>query len=397
MLVLKIATFQCPIRNNQSPFLDTSQSSLIFLPSSIKACLCSGSIFPFMDLAAGGLVDPASAAWCSFSCWLMKNMKTVEKLPKTKNLQEPALLCSNCTTFAWNHPPSTGPPRLGMFVPFLRQLPGCRWKVGAIWAMEALNQLCRRRGTVSWDVPALLSWSNGGWDTDPDQWFIVSILIILHDHPILNSFGRWCDGGKERRKDAPWLRVPSSSWENDPNNPKHLKPPSNSPETKDFTWFYHQFVGGFLLKCFHHTRYWSSKELLRCSWYTAATSALPPGDKEDTMNQDELTVILKKRRKENCVRDRISWSHKEFSLRFLHILWTCHSALLPVSQNRQPSLAPTPRHIWTCGCPHSSAPTMGHRCMSHSIHEATVDKMVYHRTHMPMPYTYHDWGWFIHV
>ena len=131
-----------------------------------------------------------------------KHEKPWEKLPKTKNLQEPALLCSNCTTFAWNHPPSTGPPRLGMFVPFLRQLPGCRWKVGAIWAMEALNQLCRRRGTVSWDVPALLSWSNGGWDTDPEP----MIYSFNPNHPPRSSnikqfwaMMRWRKRKKKRR------------------------------------------------------------------------------------------------------------------------------------------------------------------------------------------------------
>lgn len=92
MLVLKIATFQCPIRNNQSPFLDTSQSSLIFLPSSIKACLCSGSIFPFMDLAAGWWAG--GPCQCSLvQLQLLVGDEKHENRGKTAEDQEPPRTC----------------------------------------------------------------------------------------------------------------------------------------------------------------------------------------------------------------------------------------------------------------------------------------------------------------
>ena len=79
--------------------------------------------------------------------------------------------------------------------------------------------------------------------------------------------------------------------------------------------------------------------------------------------------------------------HWDFSTFFGHVTPHCWRA-------KSPTLAPTPRHIWTCGSPHSSAPLRGHRCMRQQWTKCCVIDFL---THMPMPYTYHDWGWFIHA
>lgn len=131
----------------------------------------------------------------------------------TKNPQEPALLCSNCTTFAWNHHPQ-GPQT--WHVRSFSSPAACRWK-----------ELFFRRSCSF----KLIKW----WLRHRSRPMIYS---FNPNHPPLSSnitqfwaMMRWRKRKKKRRPMT--ASVPSSSRDNDPNNPKHLKPPSNSPENEN--------------------------------------------------------------------------------------------------------------------------------------------------------------------
>ena len=165
-MVFEIPTFRCLVRNNQSPPLEaTSQSSLIFLPSSIKACLCSGSIFPFMDLLG----------W-----WTLQTQEP----PRTCAQTAPLLDTSTIHRVAG----------LGMFVPLLCQLPGGKSGPWKPWS----NCAAKSR---SLEVPPLL------------RVFKLIKWWLRHPSRPISSFGRW------RGKDTPWhTRL---GQENDPNIQNH--------------------------------------------------------------------------------------------------------------------------------------------------------------------------------